>query len=215
MCFASPIGGGDELHAGEDVKMKRKILLISLLLLLMGILEGSILPVGRVNGQEEPQLVWWAFGSAGGGSGVEDVFISASLGQPVSGLSEGGTVTLDAGYWYPGYGLSLVKIIFFQAVWQVEGVRVSWQTAYEIDLLGFNLYRGESEDGPWLQVNPQLIPSQYLEQSEGESYTWLDSDVTPGEGVFYMLEAVDENSQGFFTESVRAIHQMYLPLFQH
>lgn len=195
--------------------MRRRMVLILFMLLLMGILAESSLPAGKVTAQEDAQLTWWIFGGGGGSSGGEDVFISATLGQMVSGLSEGGTVTLDAGYWHPGFGPTSVDIIFFEAVWRAEGVRVSWQTANEIDLLGFNLYRAESEAGPWVQVNPQLIPSQYLGQPEGGSYTWLDADVTPGEGVYYTLEAVDVNSRGSFTGSVQAIYKMHLPLIQN
>ena len=215
MCFASPTGGGDELHPGEEVNMRRRILLILLVLLLMGILAGSSLPSGRVTAQEDAQLTWWVFGSAGGSSGGEDVFISATLGQSVSGYSQGEVTELYAGYWHPGFGPTSVDIIFFEAVWQAEGVRVSWQTANEIDLLGFNLYRAESEDGPWAQVNPALIPSQYLGQPEGGSYSWLDADVTPGERYFYTLETVDINSRGSFTGSVQAFYRIHLPLIQH
>ena len=215
MPSASLTGDGAELHSGKEVNMRRRLLLISLVLILMGILAGSSLPISRVTAQVDAQLTWWAIGSAGGSSGGEDVFINATVGQPVSGLSEGGIVTLEAGYWRPGFGPTSVDITFFEAVWCAEGVLVTWQTANEIDLLGFNLYRANSEEGPWIQVNPELIPSQYLGQPEGGSYTWLDADVTPGEGVYYTLEAVDINSRGSFTESVQAIYKMHLPLIQN
>ena len=160
-------------------------------------------------------MTWWVFGNTGGSSGGEDVFISATLGQSVSGSSQGGITELYTGYWHPGFGPTSVDIIFFEAVWGAEGVRVAWQTANEIDLLGFNLYRAHSEDGPWVQVNPQLIPSQYLGQPEGGTYTWPDEGVTPGEELYYTLEAVDIHNRGSFTGSVRAFFRIHLPLIQH
>ena len=39
-------------------------------------------------------------------------------------------------------------------------VRVEWSTETEMNTAGFNLYRGESADGPFdVKVNDQLIPS--------------------------------------------------------
>lgn len=38
-------------------------------------------------------------------------------------------------------------------------VVLNWTTGSEINTAGFNLYRSESEDGPYARINPQLIPA--------------------------------------------------------
>jgi len=54
-----------------------------------------------------------------------------------------------------------VTLAHFAAETDAEGVRVTWETASEIDNLGFNLYRSASADGPYAQLNASLIPVQY------------------------------------------------------
>jgi hypothetical protein len=72
------------------------------------------------------------------------------------------------------------------------GVMVRWETAAEIDNLGFNVYRGFSVEGPWTKLNGELIPSKVPPGSPvGATYEWPDSKVQPGENVFYLLEDVD------------------------
>jgi hypothetical protein len=48
-------------------------------------------------------------------------------------------------------------------------VLVNWQTVFEIDLLGFNIYRSISPDGPRTQVNGELILGQGLGGAPGET----------------------------------------------
>jgi len=79
----------------------------------------------------------------------------------------------------------------FSAVWQGDAVAVTWETAQELDNLGFNLYRGESEAGPWFKLNAELIPTQVPGAVSGAVYEWLDAGVTPGTAYFYRLEDVD------------------------
>ncbi len=84
-----------------------------------------------------------------------------------------------------------VDLTDFSAVWDGEAVTVSWETAQELDNLGFNLYRGESAAGPWVKLNAELIPTQNPGAVFGATYTWLDEGVTPGATYFYRLEDVD------------------------
>ncbi|OQA16682.1 MAG: hypothetical protein BWY63_02669 [Chloroflexi bacterium ADurb.Bin360] len=84
-----------------------------------------------------------------------------------------------------------VDLAGFSAVWQGDAVAVTWETAQELDNLGFNLYRGESEAGPWVKLNEALIPTQVPGAVSGAVYEWLDAGVTPGTAYFYRLEDVD------------------------
>ncbi len=61
----------------------------------------------------------------------------------------------------------------------------------EIDNLGFNLYRAESPDGPYVKLNEELIPSQAPGSPIGAVYVWLDSTVQMGRIYYYKLEDVD------------------------
>jgi hypothetical protein len=58
-------------------------------------------------------------------------------------------------------------------------VIVEWTTESEVDVAGFNLYRSESPDGPYVKVNTALIP--------GAS----DPNVVDGHTYYYKLEDVE------------------------
>jgi predicted extracellular nuclease len=97
-----------------------------------------------------------------------------------------------------------VDLVRFEAVPRPRGIRVKWQTATEIDNLGFYLYRSESPDGPWTRLNEALIPSQAPGAPVGATYTWLDEAVQPGVTYFYRLEDVDIYGRSTFHGPVSA-----------
>jgi hypothetical protein len=67
---------------------------------------------------------------------------------------------------------------------------VDWQTASELDTAGFNLYRSESLQGPFIKINSTLIqPSS--DPLAGGSYSYTDSPVQPGHTYYYQLEEVN------------------------
>lgn len=75
---------------------------------------------------------------------------------------------------------------------QGQGVVLRWETASEIDNLGFNIYRAPKKKGPWTKLNEQLIPSQVPPGSPvGATYEWTDSGAVAGGKYFYLLEDVD------------------------
>ncbi|MDD5467595.1 MAG: hypothetical protein PHS96_07295 [Anaerolineales bacterium] len=69
-------------------------------------------------------------------------------------------------------------------------VEVEWQTASELNTLGFNLYRGEEPDGPFEKVNPSLITASNDAILGGE-YSYTDRLDRPGARVYYQLEEVE------------------------
>lgn len=91
-----------------------------------------------------------------------------------------------------------VSLAAFSAVWQGEAVLVTWETASELDNLGFNLYRGPAPQGPWTQLNTTLIPAQNPGAVFGGAYEWLDTDVPSGSAVYYRLEDVDVHGVSTF-----------------
>jgi hypothetical protein len=74
-----------------------------------------------------------------------------------------------------------------------SSVIVEWSTASELDTVGFNLYRSETPEGPFEQVNGDLIPAAD-DPLVGGNYEYKDTKVLPGHTYYYWLE--DVNTQG-------------------
>jgi hypothetical protein len=70
-------------------------------------------------------------------------------------------------------------------------VFLGWETATEIDNLGFNLYRAESVGGPRMQLNGALIPNKTPGSPVGATYGFLDGSVEAGVTYRYWLEDLD------------------------
>jgi hypothetical protein len=137
----------------------------------------------------------WHVLSGGGASASSGgaVTLGGSLGQFGAGQSSGGAVNLTGGFWNPGSSAPLaITLADFSAVQQGDAVLATWETASELDNLGFNLYRGVDLAGPDRQLNTSLIPSQSPGSSGGYAYTWEDrADLAPGTSYFYWVEDVD------------------------
>ena len=93
---------------------------------------------------------------------------------------------------------TLVELIAFSATGYAEGVLLAWQTGYEVDNLGFRLYR---DDGHQRRPLTQLLAGSALLTGPGtvlgagRSYSWWDP-TPPAEGdAQYWLEDIDLNGQ--------------------
>ena len=115
--------------------------------------------MGQTVAQGSVQMNWWVIAAGGAPSSGGAVTIDDTLGQPVIGPAEGSTVSLGAGNWYPGSGPAAVSPLSFDAVPQGAAILLTWETADEVDNLGFNLYRAGSPAGPLTRVNDELIPT--------------------------------------------------------
>ena len=69
-------------------------------------------------------------------------------------------------------------------------VVVEWTTESEVDMAGFNLYRSESPDGPYVKVNAALIPGA-SDPLLGGKYAYTDTNVVAGRTYYYKLEDVE------------------------
>jgi hypothetical protein len=122
------------------------------------------------------------------------------------------------------YDLSLeaiptaVHLIRFEAWPDGTAIHIEWETATEIDNLGFNLYRSEADGGPYVKLNDALIPSQAPGSSIGAVYTYTDSLVQPGFTYYYKIEDVDAfgvstlHGPIWATAAAPPLHRLYLPL---
>ncbi len=74
-------------------------------------------------------------------------------------------------------------------------IRVEWTTETEMNTAGFNVYRGESPDGPFdVKVNTELIPAS-SDPLSGGKYSLTDRTAMPGVTYYYRLEEVEKTGQ--------------------
>lgn len=69
-------------------------------------------------------------------------------------------------------------------------VIVEWTTESEVNHAGFNLYRSESPEGPYIKLNDTLIPAS-PDPVAGGSYVYTDTTVSAGVTYYYRLEDVE------------------------
>jgi hypothetical protein len=84
-----------------------------------------------------------------------------------------------------------VELASFDAAAQGNGVMLNWETASEIDNVGFNIYRAETQSGQLMKINPYLIAAQNPGSTAGAAYSFLDESALPGATYYYWLEDVD------------------------
>ena len=84
-----------------------------------------------------------------------------------------------------------INLISFGATPQEDGVLLAWETATELNNLGFNVYRSDSRTGPRTKLNDRLIPAQMPGGTEGATYDFLDTTPAPDQRYYYWLEDID------------------------
>ncbi len=93
-------------------------------------------------------------------------------------------------------------------------IQLDWETAQEIDLIGFNVYRSASLAGLKEKQNAVLIPAKVPGQMYGATYQFTQP-VEAGQRYFFWLEQVD--SQGTDTTGPVAVltdHLIFIPLLR-
>jgi len=84
-----------------------------------------------------------------------------------------------------------VELNAFSATSAEAGVEISWETASEVDNLGFNLYRASSPIAMKQKLNESMIPSKAIGSTAGSVYTYLDEGLLATGKFFYWLESID------------------------
>jgi hypothetical protein len=191
---------------------KRRVLILAAALLgglalVLSADESSVvgrLATGALAQGSEPVVDWWVVAGGGGeSSGAGAVAVNSTLGQPIIGPSSD-SVSLGAGYWYGAEGPTAVTLASFTATPVDGNILVEWETAMEIDTVGFDLYRAQSPGGPYAKLNASLIPSQSPGSVFGATYAWLDEDVQGGITYYYKLEDVEIGGQRTFHGPIAA-----------
>lgn len=174
--------------------MDRKRVLVVLLPVLLLLLASGVL--AQPGGDYDVE--WNVIGSTGdqfvSGGDYQIGFTLAQDQEPL--ISSGGDYQILQGYWSGGAGPTAVKLLGFWVEAHDDTLVVHWETATEVDTLGFNLYRSENgEEGTYGQLNEGLIPAQSAGGPGGASYEWADLSAEPGPAYFYLLEDVDVYGQ--------------------
>ncbi|MBN2391055.1 MAG: hypothetical protein JXR84_10035 [Anaerolineae bacterium] len=126
-------------------------------------------------------------------------------GISVSCLGSNFTVgTTDSTNGPLGPAPTAVTLARFEAVPQADAILVTWETAMELDNVGFNLYRSTAVDGEYIQLNDTLIPSQSPGSIFGAVYTWFDTSVSRDQTYYYKLEDEDISGARTLTGPVSA-----------
>ncbi len=124
-------------------------------------------------------------------------------GRPTNG---GMSLTTDMGYDEALFVLSAVRLTDLTATAHEEGVLLEWRTGFEVDNLGFHLYR--EEGGQSVRLTPSVVAGSALLAGEGtrmtagNAYSWVDVDGMAGDR--YRLEDVDLNGQSTWHGPVEA-----------
>lgn len=66
---------------------------------------------------------------------------------------------------------------------------IRWVTASEVDSFGFDVYRGESETGPFVRLNAEIIEGAGT-TDEPRRYEFVDSTIDPYKTYYYYVESI-------------------------
>jgi len=88
---------------------------------------------------------------------------------------------------------------------------LKWSTASEVENFGYDVYRAEKEDGPYVRINPQPIPGATT-VDEPSFYQYVDADIDPAKGYFYYVESISlKGVREKFTPVIKAPPKRPLP----
>ncbi|MEM8962188.1 MAG: hypothetical protein AAGD38_11965 [Acidobacteriota bacterium] len=79
-----------------------------------------------------------------------------------------------------------------------------WTTASEVDNFGYDVYRGESEEGPFERITESPIPGAGT-TDEPTDYVWVDDTIDPYTNYWYFVESISlSNDRERFTPVFQA-----------
>jgi hypothetical protein len=79
-----------------------------------------------------------------------------------------------------------------------------WTTASEVDNFGFDIYRGDDEEGPFERLTESPIPGAGTTDLTTD-YAWDDHDIDPWQVYYYYVESISlQGVREQFTPIIRA-----------
>ena len=112
----------------------------------------------------------------------------------------------------PGYRtegadpLPVTLSVFIPEIAESGQVVLSWTTESEIENAGFNIFRGEGEQGPFVKVNATFIQGAGT-TSERNMYQWTDTTAKTGVEYYYRIEdmSFDGISEVLATQRLKGV----------
>jgi hypothetical protein len=99
---------------------------------------------------------------------------------------EGGAVSANLAFMSDGEGSLAVQLLTgVGAVSSTHSVDLSWNASIPQDVIGYNVYRGNTSGGPYQKINQVLDPSTL----------YTDTSVIDGDTYYYVTTAVNSNDQ--------------------
>ena len=93
-------------------------------------------------------------------------------------------------YLFQGEATAVVLASFTASAY-TNAVRVKWESATELDTMGYHIERADAPAGPWTQLNESLIGSRAPGSMLGAAYDHLDLAVEKGRTYYYRLVSID------------------------
>ncbi len=85
---------------------------------------------------------------------------------------------------------TVVTLVSLTATSTLRAAHIKWETATEIDNIGFNVWRSEGATGRYTKINNSILVSQG-DAFRGANYSYHDTNVVPGRTYRYQLEDVE------------------------
>ena len=95
-----------------------------------------------------------------------------------------------------------IELVSFTAEPFTNGVILEWETALEVDTVGFNLWRSTSKNRNYQKITPKVIPSQGG-ASWGARYFYRDI-IDPAKIYYYKLEEIDYQGKRVFYGPIKS-----------
>jgi hypothetical protein len=84
-----------------------------------------------------------------------------------------------------------------------HGNTLRWSTASEVDNFGFDVYRGEAADGPFVRLTAEPIPGAGTSDLPSH-YLWVDDTIAPDRDYYYYVESI----------SMAGVRERFTPVLQ-
>jgi len=103
-------------------------------------------------------------------------------------------------------GTTAVTLLSFEATAADGMVTLDWETASELNTLGYNLYKSVSADGEKVKLNESLLPSNVMPGTlQGAVYTYTAGDASAGDYYFWLEEVDISGGTTFYGPAVLII----------
>jgi len=80
---------------------------------------------------------------------------------------------------------------------------IKWSTASEVDNFGYDVFRGDAEEGPFKRLNPKIIAGAGT-VDEPRYYQYVDETIEAGKSYWYYVESV----------SLAGVREKFTPVFK-